>query len=1107
MLKILQKVLFLSSFAYTSIFSMRQIPKAALTSLLQAKQFPQIISTRYEQVALFNNSSIRKCPALGTLVGYMMNVEGGDQGIKNELNFNSNEVTSNLWSENGSSSIHNHTNNVTFVSRFEDDESSKTIIVRGFGKDGILSSKYEIEINFTKSNSNSDEATLTLSTNGKEKSVDQKKFFDENENLKNKEIIDQAESFGIAGVLKSGSTVFKPQSSLDTAQGRSNSRIIEADQQFLATQKKYYLENQKAISLKEIKSQVSAYSDNFFSIIKNRTEDILTEIPSVVSRSKITEIATELRIKYSKLKSELQSLNRPNRVISEDVSYLDLNVFFEKMYYSNRSNWTDPDYTYALRAYELKSEIAAIENAIQVCTSIIDAFKNEINNFESALQNLSIEKIEQEVILSLTKQKEEVDRDVAANKAMLNIKNNEVKDIENELNSYKKKLFIRKSVVKNLESKLEIAKTEQGQAKEDFQLAYEEQQKYKKELELAQDICNTKKIELQEQRKKEEKEIIALHHQAVQEQHEACIFDSSNCRDSNLVNQLVERQNALSESKEQDYQQYNKQYTLDQTTSAFLATCGIDSEKFKNCLGTSLQQHFHTKVCDFLSEASRLQTEFDYQRNLQAGIVEFANIAHDANKDNQILLTSQLLDVCFYISKLQDEIYNEVMSYAQAAMHGIYNGSVNTFCTPVYLAEAVYYAVETAALNFPGFSGEVVTGSEVYDTLLDKKSEEFYESKKVQRNAEVVDALKCLGNKISYISETLALNFSQEAVIYPEIYGPMRNQRNAEIAEEWGKITGPEKFEKAIEFGSYVALPKLLNSIGRICGFTAEGTSTLRALKDSVVMVESQGVNEEIIQTVEKIRISAQKDIAKNLSSKLIEADKNIAIRGRYGSLLKECEILTKAEVINALENYGYKIPKKDLVLYHNVDHYLKQACNKINTKLEVGLLEEYKKMTQVAGNRGMSVCMDLEHTVNISYELIKDKSGAFYTVELKGGHLAGTIDKLVQEKLVKIESFFEFGNGCKEYEVKDLLSGSKFTHTEFPPHWNAEKIAKETRVACENAIKNGSLNKDKHVTSIMTKDGFELKIVTNPKPEVHVCESIQNTVNRHIITARPDKG
>ena len=40
-----------------------------------------------------------------------------------------------------------------------------------------------------------------------------------------------------------------------------------------------------------------------------------------------------------------------------------------------------------------------------------------------------------------------------------------------------------------------------------------------------------------------------------------------------------------------------------------------------------------------------------------------------------------------------------------------------------------------------------------------------------------------------------------------------------------------------------------------------------------------------------------------------------------------------------------------------------------------------------------------------------------------------------------------------------------------------------------------------------MTKDGFELKIVTNPKPEVHVCESIQNTVNRHIVTARPDKG
>jgi hypothetical protein len=100
-------------------------------------------------------------------------------------------------------------------------------------------------------------------------------------------------------------------------------------------------------------------------------------------------------------------------------------------------------------------------------------------------------------------------------------------------------------------------------------------------------------------------------------------------------------------------------------------------------------------------------------------------------------------------------------------------------------------------------------------------------------------------------------------------------------------------------------------------------------------------------------------------------------------------------------------------------------------------------------------------------------------------------------------DSIIEFGNGCKQYKVKDLLSGSKFTHTEFPSSWDAEKIARETTRLTENAIANGLLNESKPLY-VMTEDGFKLKIITNIEPLNHTCELIENTINRHIVTSHP---
>ena len=332
--------------------------------------------------------------------------------------------------------------------------------------------------------------------------------------------------------------------------------------------------------------------------------------------------------------------------------------------------------------------------------------------------------------------------------------------------------------------------------------------------------------------------------------------------------------------------------------------------------------------------------------------------------------------------------------------------------------------------------------------------------------------------------------------------------------------TGPQRVEAITRFGADFVVPgKIIHAVGGICGAVRSQTKIMRTLEGAAfVLADELGfeeVSQELILATEQLEIAAQENIANNLAAELMEAEKGIEKATRIisesksaPSLPVRCKLLSFQDSFDQLKKFGYKISTKDQAvdLYNNVDYYLKQACSKVNTKIEAALLEECTTMQQIAGSADMSVCMDIEHMVNVKYELILDKTKSFHTVKLKGGHLAGTMTKLEQEGLVIIESCLEFGNGCKEYEVIDLCTGGKFTHTEFPSHWNVEKIAQETKVACENAMRNGLLTPDVvKPLKVITHDGFELQIITDLEPLNHDCTTIENTINRHVVTARPN--
>ena len=172
----------------------------------------------------------------------------------------------------------------------------------------------------------------------------------------------------------------------------------------------------------------------------------------------------------------------------------------------------------------------------------------------------------------------------------------------------------------------------------------------------------------------------------------------------------------------------------------------------------------------------------------------------------------------------------------------------------------------------------------------------------------------------------------------------------------------------------------------------------------------------------------------------------------------------------------------------------------KINTKIDPAFLAECMNMKKLVGNDKFSICMDLEHIANCQYELIMDRSRTFYTINFKGGHLAGTLRKLEKEGVVSIKSIIEFGGGCIEYQAEDIFSGQLFKHTEYPPHWNPQKIAQETERIFDHCVNEGISLSKSWSRNKPCSELFDLQIIVKVSEKTHEIA----TNNLKIITAHP---
>jgi len=250
----------------------------------------------------------------------------------------------------------------------------------------------------------------------------------------------------------------------------------------------------------------------------------------------------------------------------------------------------------------------------------------------------------------------------------------------------------------------------------------------------------------------------------------------------------------------------------------------------KNCLPYILQKW----IGDAYSQAAKLQARLGHRSDLLTRVVDFADAAYDANKKEQILLASRLLDVDCYLldvsHRIIDDIVHNPTAYLQAGICGIGDGLKTT-------AHMLTHPVET---------------------------------------------INGLGKAIYYVLETAALNSSELVLEFPEVYEPMRDARNAEIAAGLEKLgdkiansTGPERFRALVGFGTdFKVSGKIIHAVGDVCGLVKEQARVLRTLEGAVSMIEDERIAQQVIQAAEKMEAAAQEAVAKNVVSEFIDARK-----------------------------------------------------------------------------------------------------------------------------------------------------------------------------------------------------------------------------------------
>lgn len=199
------------------------------------------------------------------------------------------------------------------------------------------------------------------------------------------------------------------------------------------------------------------------------------------------------------------------------------------------------------------------------------------------------------------------------------------------------------------------------------------------------------------------------------------------------------RDQALDQSRVENYEQYQQRYELDVQTCGYLQSKKINYHSYEQCFGTALQQQYHQEVCDVFKELAEQELHYNRKAHLFDHACNFAQATYEANNKIWLTVAGALSWTAQQLVAVGKDVYDKPFGYAKAIVEGVYESAHDTLHMllrpdqALYgLGQIIYFVLETSAIAEAAASYPCQETFEVYqqrreqiDTMLTALKEEL----------------------------------------------------------------------------------------------------------------------------------------------------------------------------------------------------------------------------------------------------------------------------------------------------------------------------------------------------------------------------------------------
>ncbi len=577
------------------------------------------------------------------------------------------------------------------------------------------------------------------------------------------------------------------------------------------------------------------------------------------------------------------------------------------------------------------------------------------------------------------------------------------------------------------------------------------QQKLQEERKLAeQELLEEKKRKQAYQKVQEEKRM--------RYEHES-INDWDYC--DSLPQDLYDtRQQALEQSKIEQYASYEKDYNLGEQALGYLVSENIDFRNYEHFCGTALQQQFHQEICQTFHQVA-LQTLYHKQPvNFTKQAFLFAQAAYETNKKDWIAIAGAMSDIAQQLWSIANDMHERPYEYIQVLAYGIDR-----------YAQAILQGVDETILE----SMDMLANPDIaLHNLVHLGASIGYAFYRVLDLAATAH--------IAHIFDDNAM--AQEA--YKKEAQRMKQdlailQKN--IAQQIAETDGPGRVKFITKIGTNFFVPPITANAFGMHFKGAAVSGALGVAEQALFDVAQDAVLAQDLQAVGVASTVAQQEVSTCAVSKFAKAQetlqKSTASKIKNGSLQSSKKIgpvrkltqkpapkpIRPAIAIKAASAKPYlkKISsyKKGIIPYtesvfknkfakvlESIVEEWENSCGQSLKELE-NLM--YRTVLDEKGQTFRINLSNIKHVTHFDYKFFKLPNG--WKLQITGGHAPGICKFLQKKGLITIQKTKKLKNGRIKYTCKETATGRIFIKTEFPETWSWRKIAESGWKVFDNGV------------------------------------------------------